>query len=128
MDSFFKIVLVVAFVALIITLTIVGYLMSQSTSGVRFPPVAAKCPDYWKAGSGSGICSIPASYDNNVGSIFNNFDAFGKNTPGISGQTNIDFSDSGWSKNGSAICGQKTWANTYGIQWDGVSNYNSCKS
>lgn len=127
MDSFFKIVIVVAIVLLIITLTIFGIMMSQSKSGIPFPPVAGKCPDYWPTGSGSGVCYIPPSYSNNIGTIYSSNSKFATGTPGINGMSTVNFADPGWSKSTTAICAQKNWANTYGIQWDGVSNYNYCK-
>jgi hypothetical protein len=34
----------------------------------------------------------------------------------------IDFSNSEWK----GTCGKKKWANENNIDWDGVSNYNSC--
>jgi len=47
-------------------------------------------------------------------------------TPGLTGSV-IQFSDNGWTAGGkSSICTQKSWANTYGVVWDGVSNYNGC--
>ena len=128
MDSFFKIVIVVAIVLLIITLTIIGILMSQANAGLPFPPVKNHCPDYWTIGSGSGICNVPPSYGANVGTIYAANSKFSTSTPGISGNKDtINFYDTNWSKSRSAICEQKSWASTYGIHWDGVTNYNKCK-
>ena len=78
MDSFYKIVIVVAIVVFIITMTIVGILMSNTYVGVSYPPTSGKCPDYWtmqQIGSGSSIhnvCNIPSPNSTNIGSIYNN--------------------------------------------------------
>jgi hypothetical protein len=132
MDSFYKIVIVVAIVVFIITMTIVGILMSNTYVGVSYPPTSGKCPDYWtmqQIGSGSSIhnvCNIPSPNSTNIGSIYNNQSNFANGTPGITGMTSVNFADNGWSKNKKSICAQKTWANTYSLNWDGVSNYNGC--
>jgi hypothetical protein len=39
----------------------------------------------------------------------------------------IDFNDEAWAKTGvSNTCALNKWANTYNIQWDGITNYNGC--
>jgi len=64
---------------------------------------------------------------------------FVQNTPGLNpvgstgnpaGAVMVKFSDPKWSaapySGMTSICAQKKWASQYGINWDGVSNYNSC--
>jgi hypothetical protein len=114
-----------------------GIIMQQMNNDNPFPPVANPCPDTWKIKGNA--CVIPAG-DTNVGTISTMKDSFLQNTYGISdnvngiiqpgtsvlnplnGTTQIDFNNSGWNKSGSSLCSQKSWAKTYGITWDGISN------
>jgi hypothetical protein len=134
MDKFYIIVLSIAAVLLILILTYVGLLMTSKTASTQnFPPTVATCPDYWPSGVDPSSCAIPVSGSKNTGSIYDihNNNAIllnGTNTPGY-GSINkaITFSDKGWSAGGSnTACAQKKWANQYGIQWDGISNFNGC--
>jgi len=137
MDIFYIVVISIAAVLLILILTYIGILMKQTKgANTAYPPVQATCPDYWDYITDTSSCVIPSSTEKNVGSIYGNVNA---NRPLILNSTNtfglktsgtnavIKFTDSGWiSKGKSAVCGQRDWANTYGIVWDGVSNYNGC--
>jgi hypothetical protein len=141
MDSFQMIVLAIAVLILIIILTFIGITLASSNKSLVFPPVSNTCPDYWQVSSDGNTCMVPAtSTVTNSGTIFDKTtgqlqSAFTTTTltmkapygtPGYS-DGKIGFSDAGWTANGkSTICQQKSWSNNYGIQWDGVSNYNSC--
>lgn len=133
MDAFYLIVLSIVTVLLILILTYIGIKMTSAASGkVSYPPVSASCPDYWNTVSTDpSSCLIPTNVSNNVGSIYdksgklllNSSTTYGLDTNAMS----INFANKGWNVGGlSSLCGQKSWANQYGIQWDGVSNYNSC--
>jgi len=136
MDTFQITVLVVAAVLLIIIFSTVGILSKYSTKDTVFPPVANSCPDNWTVHS-SGKCIIPVETEFNVGNIY----ATGSNglttntadgnlyTPGYdSGGGSINFEDPLWGTMGkSPLCTKKNWTNKNIINWDGVSNYNSCK-
>jgi hypothetical protein len=134
MDKFYIIVLSIAAVLLILILTYVGLLMtSKSASTQNFPPTVASCPDYWPSGVDPSSCAIPVSGSKNTGSIYdiNNNNAIllnGNNTPGYSATNKaVVFAHEGWSAGGSnTTCAQKKWATQYGIQWDGISNFNGC--
>jgi hypothetical protein len=145
MDVFYIIVLSVAVCLLILILTYIGIKMSNKTSNVTpYPPSALTCPDYWDQttdSSGNSVCIIPpyaapgsSVMPANTGSIYgdngkNNLSATGPSAvAGYSGASGtINFSNSGWNNSGaSATCAQKNWANKYGLQWDGISNYNNC--
>jgi len=144
MDSFQMIVLGIAVLILIVILTFIGITLAKDNKSVVFPPVSNTCPDYWSVSTDGTTCTVPLSTATNVGSIYDEstgqlLSAFKATkltsrlpygTPGYSQSTDgtsINFSDAGWTSNGkSTICQQKSWANNYGIQWDGVSNYNSC--
>ena len=138
MDSFQLSVLGIAVIVLIVILTFIGIALAKNNKSVVFPPVANSCPDYWTVSSDGTKCTVPLSTATNVGNIYvggtlstaftttsiNSKAPYG--TPGYASGA-ISFSDAGWTANGkSTICQQKSWANNYGIQWDGVSNYNTC--
>jgi hypothetical protein len=138
MDSFQLTVLGIAVIILIVILSFIGITLANNNKSVVFPPVANSCPDYWTVSSDGTKCIVPLSSATNVGNIYvrdklstvfttttiNSKAPYG--TPGYSSGA-INFSDAGWTANGkSTICQQKGWANNYGIQWDGVSNYNNC--
>jgi hypothetical protein len=87
----------------------------------------------------SNNCIIPAKGSINAGSIHdasgntfltnNNRDNSGKIfTPGYNSATStINFSDAGWTSSGSSeICAKQSWANKNSLEWDGITNYNSC--
>jgi len=140
MEAFYWIVLTIAVVFLILILTFIGILMTRPKTGdgagVAYPPVTTTCPDYWTVDGSS--CVIPAITGINVGSLYGSSSAgsiSNKATkggtatlPGLSSDNkSINFNDKGWSGLGStSLCGQKAWANSFNVMWDGVSNYNSC--
>jgi hypothetical protein len=135
MDSFYVIVLTVAIIFLIAILAYVGVKMTdRKSNNTVYPPVAQACPDYWvqvpdPSNKNNVICAIPPSSqansgNSNSGKSLSATDTYGMNNP-VSGAVN--FSNGSWAANGNtATCNQKTWANKYNIQWDGISNYNSC--
>lgn len=119
--DFYTIVLIVMIVLLIICLTLFGvYYNSIKTK--PFPETQAICPKNWT--NTDGNCMNPAA-----GSL-NRLTTIPTTTPGYSSRVNgINPNDEKWSsylgaKN--SICGKKKWADSNGISWDGVSNYNSC--
>jgi hypothetical protein len=123
-SNFMIIVIGIASFILIVSLTYIGIILSR-TSLTEFPPVANTCPDGWGIDA-SGNCIIPPSTSSNLGS-FNPSDT--NSIPASSlndSKTTFNPNDNGWARNGSSICGKKTWANSYNIHWDGISNYNSC--
>jgi hypothetical protein len=108
MDQFYTIVLAVAVIILIITLTYIGIKMKSSKASQPFPPVANTCPDYWTTTDASGNTCIPQHGVNNPTNI--------TSIPSIKNTE-------------STICGKnglKQIVNSNSIVWDGVSNYNSC--
>lgn len=138
MESFYWIVLVIAIVALIGSLTYVGILMTfYTTKNTTYPPVAASCPDFWNISS-TNECMIPTwdeGNGRNIGSLYtvtlsgatNTAAVTTTDTPGLSSdKTSINVADSVWGVNALGTCAKQRWANQYGIVWDGVSNYNSC--
>jgi hypothetical protein len=124
MEKFYLITLTVAIIFLILILTYIGIKLRKSNVAAKFPPQMSNCPDNWIFSNNK--CQVPNSSNANYGksNLINN----GVKTPGYSSSTNtIDFTDKGWYSGGkSAVCNKKYWANSIGITWDGVTNYNKC--
>lgn len=119
LETFHFIVLFVAVAILVLILVAAGMLLSKPTNAATYPPIQSVCPDYWES-DGSGNCIINA----NVNPCPTSCTTEAK---GVSGNK-INFSDSAWSSTGmSPLCSKKIWANKFGVQWDGVSNYGGCK-
>lgn len=154
MDSFYTTILISASIILILMLTYVGVLLYFAKSDEVYPPYQNKCPDYWAITSDGKCLLPPAATNRNRGTLGGTSgtaipafttDALA-NTPGAvqyvpvtaatpstpaipSTPASIDFSNAGWkSKFGKSteLCNKKYWAETYGIQWDGVTNTNQC--
>lgn len=129
MDSFYFIVLSIATVILILLLIILGVLMSYSKNKITHPPSYSKCPDYWTLDTTDNkSCAIPVNSSTdttkfNIPSTgYNNIN----NTPGYT-STKIDFTDGGWkTRSKTRECAIKDWTNKYGVEWDGISNFNGC--
>ena len=134
MEFFYLIVLIIAVVFLIITLVFVGYMMTNAAlNKTNYPPLANTCPDFWDATtdlSGNVVCVVPDAGFDNLGTFTIDSASDSPVTYGVSmvgTQSTINFNNIGWSSGAkSRICGQNQWANTYGIAWDGVSNYTGC--
>ena len=141
MPSFYLIAVIVAVVFLILCLTGVGILMKYQNAGQKFPPAAQPCPDGWKV-EPDGSCSAKITSDNlSTGKLhlFTGAD-LSRNSPYFVSYTfpsgylntstlnNVDISINFTKKDATwTTCQEKTWANKYNIQWDGVTNYNgSC--
>lgn len=124
MEQFYVIVITIAIVLLILALTYIGvFLIGDDTTQVTFPPHSNQCPDYWEV-NGDGSCEIPTN-GINLGTAtsdikaFNDHKTFPTDKTGDTKPTSIDFTTG-------SICDKKQWANTFKIEWDGVTNYNKC--
>jgi hypothetical protein len=96
--DFYTIVIIVAVVLLIISLTFIGLLITHVNSTSKYPASYSTCPDYW---------SFDGNKCNSNGLNTNN---------GLSSYTpDID------------LCKNFNWAYNNKISWDGVINTNSCK-
>jgi hypothetical protein len=146
MEAFYKIVILVLIVFLIIVLTIIGILLGKTTNSLVYPPVANQCPDYWTYDGSYCIVPDQGVYGKDVtGKTYTDVEnskplngvhggvktLTTTNTPGLIIDNDdkkklvtlkVDFKNSGWT----GVCDQKKWAQKYNIAWDGVSNYNSC--
>jgi hypothetical protein len=128
MESFYFLVLSIATVILILILIILGVLMSYSKNKTINPPSYSKCPDYWETDTDNVSCTIPS--DTNATNFNKPNDVAYKtttNTPGYSSSGKINFTDSAWNtRSKTRECAIKDWSNKYGVEWDGISNFNGC--
>lgn len=108
MNSFQKIILIIAFVILLISLFFIGMALYYSRNQ-HWPPMVPDCPDYWVSqGTGQnatcanvrnlGVCQ-PTSGDSHLTMNFNNAPYVGAN----------------------GNCAKYTWANNCKIAWDGLT-------
>lgn len=126
MDQFYLIVSVVAIVLLILLLTVIGIMMSNQNVVDVYPPYQSQCPDYWTPNS-DGKCSQNPSLNK-----LNSYDPQSAAEKVIQNKIKVTTTGSGsdatflfdFSEN--KRCDNKSWANTHGIEWDGVSNAANC--
>ncbi len=107
--SFNSIVMIVAIVMLIVSLTMIGIALKNQKNNVTFPPVISDCPDYYtstKNPEGTDyICNRNDSLSTNDNTECNTFDNSHTKFKGVGG-----------------LCEKKKWANNCGVTWDGVTN------
>lgn len=147
MDSFYLGISITAVLTLIIVLTVIGLMARQIRKKVVFPPTSAKCPDYWLTSSDGKSCVIPVGMNNeniNLGAYTTDTNKYRgmptSVTPGVDADNNkiLDFHSPDWefknfrSPNRIAFikdpsCVLTAWSTLNGIQWDGISNLNSCQ-
>jgi hypothetical protein len=124
MELFYFIVISIAVIILIVILTYIGIMMNKNVSVNVYPPISNTCPDTWQVDA-CGNCVIPTN-GNNLGT-FSLSVANSSNTPGLNVTSNsFNPTSISWSSGKGMTCGKRLWANTYNIQWDGVTNYNAC--
>jgi hypothetical protein len=141
METFYIIVLSIATTLLILILTYFGIILrNKSKTTAAYPPKPPNtCPDYWAIAADGKSCSLPDPKNpgsKNVGSTYgpdnttvnlNKTNTPGYGLTGYLSTPSVNFADQGWTAGGKAsACTQKSWANSYGVMWDGVSNYNGC--
>ena len=124
-SSFYMTVVSIAVVVLILVLAFMGWTMSKQKDTDNFPKLKTTCPDHWEVVNdnvtGKAYCKQPGNNTYvNYGDATANSDA-----PGFA-DGKFDFSNSGWSAGGNAVCAKKKWANAHGISWDTVTNANYC--
>lgn len=136
MDGFYKMVLIVALVLLVIALIGLGILLQHQDSGKAFPPSQNVCPDGWEVtevtnnGSdhyGKTACSYQDAL--NLGTNFVDDSNTATTNDYLVALSSGDVENSKKSivfKDTVLLCDKRKWANEHGIVWDGVSNYNEC--
>lgn len=125
METFYLIVLSIAFLFYIFIITSFGIMMTKGSSETVFPPTKNTCPDYWTVNTQGDVnyCKINSGRVN-AGNLPTDL----TNEPGYS-SNGFNFAASGLlpsNPTATGMCAMKTWANQKNISWDGVSNFNGC--
>jgi hypothetical protein len=106
--DFYKSILILAALSLIIILSIFGVILSNMSKSQVYPANISTCPDYYSLVSDSCVTN---------GVIFNNKD--------LNCQKN-DFKNHIYKSEGkgvnSGLCAKKQWATKCGVSWDGITN------
>jgi hypothetical protein len=133
MDSFQKYTIFIAIIVLIIILVLVGILLEKDKNNKTFPPTYNQCPDFWTQTIDSTNNDIVCKGDsNNINAAtepVNRDSSFtGLKPDEVNVSKIIDGTDSEPGSYGglSDTCKKKKWADYWSVQWDGISNYNSC--
>lgn len=109
MVQFQQAVLVVAIIALVISLIVIGMLLSKGSSGSgeggTWPPTLAYCPDYW----------VDLSDENNGSKCYNQKSLGKCNLPSANDKNTKDFSSM-------TSCQKYEWAQACGVVWDGLDS------
>lgn len=120
--SFYSIVLIVAFIILLLTLVAVGIMLQNQDKNKAFPTQMSPCPDGWGV-SDTGACVQPVGSTNTIDLSEDN----STNDIDKANWIKVNGTDGNFIPLDSAtVCDKKAWANKYNVNWDGVSNYNSC--
>ena len=130
-----KTILIVAVVALIISLTVVGIVLSKTSNYTPLP--TPSCPDFWYntyyapcINSQYGCCSdkkttmTDASGSNCAAPEAKCYNTHGLGNTDMEGCMSQDFTTDDYT--GSAgLCNKQTWAKQCNVSWDGVTNVGS---
>lgn len=139
MDSFQKYTIFIAIIVLIIILVLVGILLEKDKNNKTFPPTSNQCPDFWTQtiddSTNDIVCNAEKGNINAAQFPVNRESGSTLLEPpdevkiadilsgGGAGTTVTEPTDySGLSD----TCKKKKWADYWSVQWDGISNYNSC--
>lgn len=109
MDSFQRIVTIIAIINLVICFIVIAVVLLRSKRSEVWPPMVGDCPDYWIDASGNGSQCINVK---DLGTCNSN--------PGPDGHSTMDFSVSPYTGS-SGLCGKYLWANACGVTWDGIT-------
>ena len=129
MQFFYTMVLFIAIVILILTLTLIGVSMYNQINAVVYPQYLSDCPDYWIKNE-DGTCSVVVGNDS-VNALSVKYDYTRDRKLGnikVTEPCNLqkkynphqltykfDFRNNGW-------CDNRKWAMTNDIFWDGMTN------
>lgn len=113
---FQNIVLIIAGIALVTSLMIIGISLKESKENVVYPPVMGDCPDYWE--------EQPVNNDNDNKNDNKNGKTQCVNIHGLgkaSCSKKMDFSVYPYVGSDGA-CNKKEWAKSCDLTWDGITN------
>ena len=123
MFSFYTIVVIIAVILLIISLTVVGVTLKSNKNVKPFPDYQNTCPDFWTLDVSGNSCipqGINVPYASSVNDAAKHAGVYkNANSTEI---TSINISDDNWV----GLCDKAAWAKKYNILWDGVTNSNTC--
>tara|TARA_B100001769_G_scaffold271658_2_gene264819 strand:+ start:8611 stop:8958 length:348 start_codon:yes stop_codon:yes gene_type:complete len=105
---FNSIVMIVATVILILTLTMIGVALKNQKNLMSFPPIISECPDYYEIGviGQDTICNKKSGLD-----ISKDIETCNK----------LKISNASYQGTG-GLCEKRKWAENCGVTWDGVTN------
>ena len=109
MDSYYKIISIIALVILVICLVLIGIALSKTSKESVFPPHVSKCPDFYTYNPTTNECEdikLISNGGTNCSPMLLTDDKY--NNPGM-GPT-------------SGMCNKKKLATTCGVNWDGITN------
>ena len=131
LSSFNRYVLIIALVALIISITAYAYSIRYSLEEYVFPPNISTCPDYWDVNPTDGKISCtyrginPAkSINNNINNVVGSNIDWNSQNKAITLPTNTN--------NKAFYCDAYDWSSINNISWNGITNSseineNKCK-
>jgi hypothetical protein len=130
---YYTIVLVIAIILLIISLSVIGVTLTSGSNKKNFPEFHDTCPDYWTLTTDGDniVCTPPSSgintpdqlaYVGNSHTVTHAGVTAVKNSSNKWSITKLDLSSSNWM----SICDKSSWAKKNKLVWDGVSNNNTC--
>ena len=130
---YYLIVVLIAIIFFVLMVVFLNYNINKSLTSTVYPPVENSCPDFWLQNK-SNHCVVPniTIPDGNYGTFFGDTLATKVNQSPVThgfattdGVHTIDFKNPNWGTLGAnSLCNKKNWASTYGITWDGITNYN----
>jgi hypothetical protein len=107
--GFYKQVIFIAIIVLIVSLAFIGSILSRSSSDFQFPPNIAKCPDFYTKISDTECESTKNTYFESEPRCHT-----------------LDLSHEKYLRKGtgpnSGACEKKKLADECGITWDGITN------
>tara|TARA_B100001248_G_C27326616_1_gene429335 strand:+ start:347 stop:712 length:366 start_codon:yes stop_codon:yes gene_type:complete len=110
MDSYYKIISIIALVVLVICLVLIGIALSKSSKESIFPPHVSKCPDFYTYNPDTSECEdnkeISKSTVDNCSPMV---------------LTDEKYSNPGMGRT-SGMCHKKKLAKKCGVNWDGITN------
>lgn len=108
--NFQSTVLLIAILLLIVCLVLIGIALAKTKNTQQWPPLVAKCPDYWLDASNNGAqcinvkdlgtCNASVPAGNHLQMNFTVAPYVGQN----------------------AACAKYKWANGCGLTWDGITS------